>query len=104
MRTIEGNQTGDGLRIAVVVSKYHDFVTELERSVFSWRVHLVDARVQGHGADEQVERALRALAARGVGVIALGALLHRRLFSPEGESGTGVPQTGDAGVATSAVR
>lgn len=28
MRTIDGAQTGGGLRVAVVVSKYHDFVTE----------------------------------------------------------------------------
>ncbi len=28
MRTIEGTQSASGLRFAVVVSKYHDFVTE----------------------------------------------------------------------------
>ncbi|MGE3177308.1 MAG: 6,7-dimethyl-8-ribityllumazine synthase [Vicinamibacterales bacterium] len=28
MRTIDGSQTASGLRVAVVVSKYHDFVTE----------------------------------------------------------------------------
>jgi 6,7-dimethyl-8-ribityllumazine synthase len=28
MRTIDGTQTATGLRIAVVVSKYHDFVTD----------------------------------------------------------------------------
>jgi 6,7-dimethyl-8-ribityllumazine synthase len=28
MRTIDGSETAGGLRVAVVVSKYHDFVTE----------------------------------------------------------------------------
>jgi exodeoxyribonuclease VII large subunit len=63
------------LRIGLVTSAgsaaYHDFVTELERSGFSWDVHLVDARVQGARADGEVELALRALESRGVDLVAL---------------------------------
>jgi exodeoxyribonuclease VII large subunit len=63
------------LRIGLVTSAgsaaYHDFVTELDRSSFAWHVQLVDTRVQGAGADAQVELALRVLERRGVDLVAL---------------------------------
>lgn len=76
-----------GLVTSAGSAAYHDFVTELERSGFAWRVHLVDTRVQGHGADVEVELALRCLAARGVSVIALvrggGSRLDLAAFDTE---------------------
>jgi len=76
-----------GLVTSAGSAAYHDFVTELERSAYSWRIHLVDTRVQGHGADEQVERALRCLADRGVGLVALvrggGSRLDLAAFDTE---------------------
>jgi exodeoxyribonuclease VII large subunit len=60
-----------GLVTSAGSAAYHDFVTELERSGYAWRVHVVDTRVQGARADNEVEAALRTLEASGVGVIAL---------------------------------
>jgi exodeoxyribonuclease VII large subunit len=63
------------LRIGLVTSAgsaaYHDFTHELERSGFAWQVHLVDARMQGAGADAAIAGALRTLESRGVDVVAL---------------------------------
>ncbi|HEX7095587.1 MAG TPA: exodeoxyribonuclease VII large subunit [Acidimicrobiales bacterium] len=76
-----------GLVTSAGSAAYHDFITELERSGYAWRVQLVDTRVQGHGADVEVERALRCLAARGVDVIALvrggGSRLDLAAFDSE---------------------
>ncbi len=60
-----------GLVTAAASAAYHDFVHELEHSGFAFTVRFADARVQGVGAGEQVARAIRALAATDVDVIAL---------------------------------
>jgi exodeoxyribonuclease VII large subunit len=48
-----------------------DFLHELEASGLGWDVVAVDVRVQGAGADRAVAAGLRALAARGVDVVAV---------------------------------
>lgn len=48
-----------------------DFLHELERSGFGWRVSLAATRVQGPGADLEVVAALTALAGAGVDLIAV---------------------------------
>jgi exodeoxyribonuclease VII large subunit len=60
-----------GLVTSAGSAAYHDFITELERSGYSWRVHVVDTRVQGARADVELERALCTLEAQGVSLIAL---------------------------------
>lgn len=60
-----------GLVTAANSAAYHDFVHELDHSGFAFAVRFVDAKVQGVGAGEQVTRAIRALAATDVDVIAV---------------------------------
>ena len=61
------------LRVGLITSKgsaaYHDFVHELERSGFDWKVVLTDVRVQGGGAPRRVTWALRTFAALDVDVV-----------------------------------
>lgn len=61
------------LRVGLITSKgsaaYHDFVHELERSGFDWKVVLADVRVQGGGAPRRVTWALRAFASLDVDVV-----------------------------------
>ena len=61
------------LRVGLITSKgsaaYYDFVHELERSGFDWRVVLADVRVQGGGAPRRVTWALRAFASVDVDVV-----------------------------------
>jgi exodeoxyribonuclease VII large subunit len=63
------------LRVGLVTSRgsaaMADFVDELDRSRFAWRVRLVDVRVQGVGADRSIARALRLVARAGVDLVAL---------------------------------
>jgi exodeoxyribonuclease VII large subunit len=60
-----------GLVTSAGSAAYHDFVTELDRSGYAWHVRVVDARVQGAGADLHLEAAVRTLERHGVSVIAL---------------------------------
>ena len=54
------------LRIGLITSDgsaaYHDFVHELETSLFAWRVVLADVRVQGAAAARRIAYSLRELA------------------------------------------
>lgn len=61
------------LRVGVATSigsaAWHDFISELHRSGFGFRLAAVDVRVQGAGADTMVARAITALGRRNVDVV-----------------------------------
>jgi exodeoxyribonuclease VII large subunit len=63
------------LRVGLVTSRdsaaYHDFVQELDVSGHAFRVHPVDVRVQGQGADRRIMYAIRRLASLDLDVIVL---------------------------------
>jgi exodeoxyribonuclease VII large subunit len=63
------------LRVGLVTSRdsaaYHDFVHELDASGHAFRVHPVDVRVQGQGADRRIMYGVRRLAAHDLDVIVL---------------------------------
>lgn len=63
------------LRIGLITSEgsaaYADFVDELERSGFAWKVRLFDARVQGVDAVSDVVRGLTTLGTSAVDVVAV---------------------------------
>jgi exodeoxyribonuclease VII large subunit len=63
------------LRIGLVTSDgsaaYHDFVDELQRSPYAWRVGVVDVAVQSAGAAQRIKWALGQLAQLDVDVVVL---------------------------------
>ncbi len=63
------------LRIGLITSEgsaaYHDFVDELLRSSYAWRVGVVDVAVQSAGAAQRIKWALGQLAQTNVDVVVL---------------------------------
>ncbi len=76
-----------GLVTSVGSAAHADFMDELARSGFAWRIGVFDARVQGVDAESDVTRGLAALSRSGVDIIAVvrggGAQTDLAVFDSE---------------------